>query len=199
MPPLTMKVYTPNYSTKMNRILAEKMDQLHAFGVLRRPEELGITVEFVSPCLIVPKGDGDGYRLVTDFSALNVHVKRFPSTSPTIAQAKIALASKKYHIHMDLANYFYQSGVRKEDAQYLGVMHPFKGLLVYVVRPQGLKNASEQVYETLAKVFGDMVMDGRMTRMVDGLFVMADDIEQLLINFREALERIKNAKNAEKI
>ena len=94
---------------------------------------------------------------------------------------------------MDLANYFYQSGVRKEDAQYLGVMHPFKGLLVYVVRPQGLKNASEQVYETLAKVFGDMVMDGRMTRMVDGLFVMADDIEQLLINFREALERIKNA------
>ena len=193
VPPPNMKVYTPKYSTEMNRILAEKMDQLHEFGVLRRPEELGISVEFVSPCLVVPKGDGDGYRLVTDFSALNVHVKKFPSTSPTIAQAKIALASKKYHIHMDLANYFYQSGVRKEDAQYLGVMHPFKGLLVYVVRPQGLKNASEQAYETLAKVFGDMVMDGKMTRMADGLFVLADSIVELLDNFQEALTRIKNS------
>ena len=37
MPPPNMKVYTPNYSMGMNRILAEKMDQLYAFGDLRRP------------------------------------------------------------------------------------------------------------------------------------------------------------------
>ena len=72
-------------------------------------------------------------------------------------------------------------------------MHPYKGLLVYVVRPQGIKNASEQAYETLAKIYGDMVMDGRMTRMADGLFVLADDVKSLLNNFREAMQRAKNS------
>ena len=38
-----------------------------------------------------------------------------------------------------------------------------------------------------------MVMDGKMTRMADGLFVLADDIKSLLNNFREAMQRAKNS------
>ena len=64
---------------------------------------------------------------------------------------------------------------------------------MYVVRPQGIKNAPEQAYETLAKICGDMVMDGKMTRMADGLFMLADNVESLLNNIREAIQRAKNS------
>ena len=56
----------------MNKILAEKMDLLESWGVLCEPEKLGVSVEFVSPSMLVPKPEKGEYRVVTDFSALNL-------------------------------------------------------------------------------------------------------------------------------
>ena len=95
-PPVqTSKVVTPNYSPDMKQKLIDKMNELISAGVLIRPEELGVTVEFLSPCLLVPKGDGT-WRLVTDFTQLNKIIKRHPSSNPTINDAKVDLTKKKY-------------------------------------------------------------------------------------------------------
>ena len=190
-PPPTDKVYIPNYSKDMMEQLATKMDSLIRWGVLARAESLGITVEHVSPCMLVPKGDGDGFRLVTDFSRLNTFIGKYPSVNPTIQDAKDAIAKKKFAAHLDLSNYFYQGGMRKEDAQYLGVVHPFQGLFVYVCEPQGLKNASEHAYERLAVIFGDLCRQERMTRHADGLHVLGDTVEELHDNLALVLERCK--------
>ena len=193
VPPPSDKVYIPNYSKEMMEELAKKMDTLIRWGVLVRAEDLGITVEHVSPSMLVPKGDGDGFRFVTDFSRLNTFIGKFPSVSPTIQDAKDAIAKKRYAVHLDLSNYFYQGGVLKEDAQYLGVVHPYQGLFVYSVSPQGLKNSSEQSYERLAVIFGDLVRQDRMTRHADGLHVLGDTVEELYENLGLVLERCKLA------
>ena len=52
------------------------MDALDQWGVLVEPEKLGISVEYVFPSMIVPKPDSNEYRLVTDFSSLNLYLKK---------------------------------------------------------------------------------------------------------------------------
>ena len=193
VPPPTDKVYLPNYSKDMMEELATKMDSLIRWGVLVRAESIGVTVQHVSPCMLVPKGDGDGFRLVTDFSRLNTFIGKFPSVSPTIQDAKDAIAKKKYAVHLDLSNYFYQGGISKHDAQYLGVVHPYQGLFVYTCEGQGLKNASEHAYERLAVIFGDLVRQEKMTRHADGLHVLGDTVQELYDNLALVLERCKLA------
>ena len=183
------RTHIPSYSPSMNQLLAAKMDTLEEWGVLVSPEKVGVTVQFVSPSMLVPKPDSDDLRLVTDFGALNVYLKRVPNTSATIAQARARIAKAKYVVHLDLASYFYQNGMQHSDIQYLGTVHPFKGLKVYTCDPQGLKGASERSYEKLLRIYGDMIQDDRLAQMADGLHVLGNDIKELVTNYEEVLKR----------
>ena len=133
-PPVpNMKVYVPNYSKDMKQTMGDLIDKLISYGVLARLEDIGVVPELVSPSLITPKPDVGEWRLVTNFSGLNKSIKKYPSTSPMIADGKKYLARKKYFIHLDLSNFFFHSGVSAEDSQYLATLHPYKGLFCYVV------------------------------------------------------------------
>ena len=188
-PPPNSRTHIPNYSPAMNKLLAEKMDLLEKWGVLSTPEQAGVEVEFVSPSMLVPKSDSKDYRLVTDFAALNIYLKRVPNTSASIAQAKSRIAKAKYVVHLDLSNYFFQCGLQHQDIKFLGTVHPFKGLRVYTCDPQGLKGASERSYEKLLRIFGDMIQNGHLAQMADGLHVLGDSVEQLANNYEQVLMR----------
>ena len=192
-PPPIEKVYTPNYSREMMKTLADKMDKLIEWGVLVRADDIGVSVEHISSSLLVPKSDGDGHRMVNDLSRLNNFIGKLPATSPSMQDVKNAIARKKYVCHLDLSNYFYQGGMRRCDAQFLGVVHPFNGLYVYVCEPQGLRNASEHAYDRLGMIFGDMVREDRMTRHADGLHVLGDTLVELYNNLEEVLFRIRKS------
>ena len=188
-PPPLIRAHLPKYNQDMLKIMGDKMDKLEEWGVLIKPEDIGVVPEFVLPSMLVPKPEKGEWRLVTDFTPLNVHIKKLETISPTISEAKRILAKYKFLIQMDLSNYFYQGGMRIEDCQYLATPHPFKGLRVYVCEPQGLKNASEHAYERLGLIYGDLCAQEKMTRMADGLFILADTLEDLEKNFTEVLLR----------
>ena len=188
-PVQTSKVTTANYSEDMNDRLRHKMDELIEAGVLIRPEELGVTVEFLSPCLLVPKQEKDSWRLVTDFTQLNRHLKRHPSSNPTINDAKVDLTKKKYRAELDLSNYFFQHGLKRGDAAYLGVQHPTRGIYVYASSPQGLMNSSELAYDLLGRIYGDMIETGQLTRLADSIYPLGDSFEELALNYAETLRR----------
>ena len=173
----------------MNAILAQKMDTLEQWGVLIEPEKLGVSVEFVSPSLLVPKPEKGEYRVVTDFTSLNTYLKKVPNTSATMAQAKSRIARAQYVIHLDLSNYFFQNGMQKSDVKFLGTIHPYKGLRIYTCDPQGLKGASERSYEKLVRIYGDMVQDGKLAQMADGLHILGNTINQTAQNYTEVLLR----------
>ena len=188
-PPPSIRAHLPKYNHDMLKIMGEKMDRLEEWGVLKKPEEIGVVPEFVVPSMLMPKSEKGEWRLVTDFTALNTHIKKLQTVAPTTKEAKGKLAKYKYHIQLDLSNYFYQGGMNIEDCQYLATPHPFKGLRVYTCEPQGLKNASEHSYERLGLVYGDMCGEEKITRMADGLYVLADTLEELEKNFIEVLAR----------
>ena len=177
-PPPNRKVYHQKLTEDQKRLLGEKMDKLMSWGVLAYPEQVGVRVEFISPSMLRPKQEKNEFRMVTDLAALNPFIKQPPASNPTIQEARDALAKANYHIHLDLANWFYQSGMSREDIQYLGTVHPSKGVMVYVVEPQGLAGASEHAYEKLARIYGSLISKGKLTRMADGLHVLAQTIDE---------------------
>ena len=97
-PPPTVRAHLPNYSHDMLQILAAKMDKLEDWGVLKKPEDIGVVPEFIVPSMLMPKAEKDEWRLVTDFTPLNIHIKKLETVAPTIQEAKEKLAKYKYHI-----------------------------------------------------------------------------------------------------
>ena len=73
-------------------LMVSKMNELHDAGILLFPEELGISARYISPSMLVPKSTPGKYCLVTDFTGLNKHIRRFGSVSPTIKEAKSELS-----------------------------------------------------------------------------------------------------------
>ena len=185
------KVYQPKYSDRLKKLLAEKMDKLSDWGVLSFPDEVGVTCEYLSPSMLVPKQEKGEFRLVTDFASLNRYIKKPPTASPTIQDAKEALAKKRFFAFLDLSNYYYQSGMGREDIQYLGVLHPYRGVMCYAVEPQGLKGASEHAYEKLSRIFGDICQEDKAFRQADSLFALGDTMEELHVNLEEIFRRIR--------
>ena len=159
-PPPSIKARLPNYSSEKLKLMAEQMDKMEEMGVLAKPENVGVVPAFVVPSLLVPKPEKGEWRVVSDFTPLNIHIRKFETIAPGIEEAKRTIAKYKYNIEMDLSNYFWQGGMRKEDIQYLATPHPFKGLRVYTVEPQGLRNASEHSYEKLTRI---MVISDKLT------------------------------------
>ena len=88
VPPPTSKIHAPKYSHDMMVKLAEQMDKLEKWNVLATPESVGVTPVYVSPSMLVPKDDGT-WRMVTDFTGLNTHIRKAPASSPTIEEAKL--------------------------------------------------------------------------------------------------------------
>merc|ERR1719300_1898540 len=105
--------------------MATKMDELLEDGILRRPEEVGVTPVFTSPSMIVPKSEGQ-WRFVTDFTQLNNHIRKMPAVSPGIEETKLQLASFKYIVTIDLSQFYFQNSVDRDTMQYLGVIHPYR-------------------------------------------------------------------------
>ena len=61
--------------------MQQKFDELEAQGVFKRPEDIGITVEYLNPSFLVTKPTG-GHRLVTAFADVGRYSKPQPSLLP---------------------------------------------------------------------------------------------------------------------
>ena len=77
-----------------------------------------------------------GWRFVTDFTQLNNYVRKMPTSSPTIEETRLQIASFRYIVCIDLSQFYFQNRIDRESMQYLGVIHPFKGTMVYTASPE---------------------------------------------------------------
>ena len=83
-PPPSVRARLPKYSYEMLKILGDKMDKLEEWGVLVKPEDIGVVPEFILPSMLMPKSENNEWRLVTDFTALNIHIKKLETTAPSL-------------------------------------------------------------------------------------------------------------------
>ena len=136
--PPPKKLHAPNYSKNNLDELQDKFDELERQGVFVRPEDIGITVEFVSPSFLVNKTSGIGKRLVTAFTSIGEYCKTLPISMPTVDDILRTIASWKYLIKTDLRDSFYQVPLDRSSMKWCGTQTPYRGLRCYAVSAQGM-------------------------------------------------------------
>ena len=120
----------PQYSREKLLILQQKCDELETLGVLRRPADIGVTVEYLNPFFLVSKTNG-GHRLVTAFEDVGRYSKPQPLFMPDIDSTLRTIGQWKFLIVTDLTSAFYQNSLSKPSIKYCGTITPYKGIRVY--------------------------------------------------------------------
>ena len=189
--PPPSKPCLPFYNQGDLQSLQAKADELEDFGVLAKPEDVGVDVLHASPSFLTKKSDGS-WRFVTSFVQLGQFVKVPPSSHDTCDEVLRKLASWKFIIKTDLTAGFFQIPVTKTAMQYLGTVTPYKGLRVYTVSVMGAPGSSEHLHELLCRVFGDMLQEGYLIKIADDLHVCGNSIEELLRNWIAVLQRLED-------
>ena len=186
--PPPKKLHAPNYSKSNLEELQDKFDALEAEGVFVRPEDVGVTVEHVSPSFLVKKASGTGKRLVTAFTSIGEYCKTLPISMPTVDSVLRTIASWKYVIKTDLRDSFYQVPLEHTSMKWCGTQTPFRGLRCYAVSAQGMPGSSETLEEMMCTVLGQMVRDGQAAKIADDLYVgSSHSVDDLRNNWRTAL------------
>ena len=146
----------PQYARDKLVELQEKFDNLEQLGVFQRPEDVGITVEYLNPSFLVKKPNG-GSRLVTAFADVGRYSKPQPSLLPDVDSTLRRIAQWSHIIVTDLTSAFYQIPLAKESMKYCGVATPFKGVRVYVRSAMGMPGSETALEEVMCNVLGPLL------------------------------------------
>ena len=168
--PPNRKLRVPSYSPENQQILQSKFDELEQQGVFARPEDVGVSVEHVSPSFLVRKPSG-GHRLVTAFTTIGEYSKTLPTVMPSDEETLRIISKWKYIIATDLRDAFYQIPLKKDSMKWCATPTPFKGLRVYSVSAQGTPGSSETLEEMMCTVLGPLIQEGVVAKIADDLYV----------------------------
>ena len=183
--PPTKKLHVPNYSSSNLQLLQCKFDELERQGVFAKPDEVNVVVEPVSPSFLVRKQSG-GYQLVTAFTTIGQYSKTLPTIMPSVEDTLGTIASWRY-IVTDLRDSFYQIPLAKESMKWCATPTPYRGLRVYLRSAQGMPGSSETLEEMLCTALGDLIQQGKATKIADDLYVGGNTVEDLFANWAEVL------------
>jgi hypothetical protein len=188
--PPQRKGRVPQYSRDKLVELQEKFDNLERHGVFKKPEDVGITVEYLNPSFLVKKNNG-GHRLVTAFADVGRYSKPQPSLMPDVDGTLRNIARWQYIICTDLTSAFYQIVLSRSSMKYCGVVTPFRGVRVYTLCAMGMPGSEIALEELMCRILGDLVMEGVVAKLADDLYVGGNSPSELLHNWERTLKCLK--------
>ena len=179
----------PMYNRGNLEVLQLKFDELHRDGVFARPEDIGVSVEYVNPSFLLKKASG-GHRLVTSFGQVAEFAKPQPTVTSNVEDVLQQVGQWKYIIKSDLKSAYYQIPIHKNSMKYVGVATPFRGTLVYCRSVMGLPGSEAALEEILNRVLGDLIQEGKVAKLADDLYVGSNSTEGLLDTWRQVLMKL---------
>ena len=180
----------PQYSRDKLVQLQSKFDELEDQGVFKRPEDLGISVEYLNPSFLVGKPNG-GSRLVTAFGEVGRYSKPQPSLMPDVDSTLRLVGQWKHIITTDLTSAFYQIPLARESMKYCGVVTPFRGTRVYVRTAMGMPGSETALEELMCRVLGDLLTEGVVAKIADDLYCGGNTPLELLNNWIKVLNALE--------
>ena len=184
--PPQRKGRVPLYNRSNLEELQTKFDELHAQGVIARPEDINVTAEYVSPSFLVAKPSG-GHRLVTAFTELGQFAKPQPSLIAKVDDVIRQLGQFKYIVKADLSQAYYQVPLDPSSYKYVGVSTPFRGVFVYTRTVMGMPGSESALEQLLSRVLGDLMVSGSVIKLADDLYIGGDSPSSLLKVWEEVL------------
>ena len=179
----------PQYSRNQLTELQEKFDELERDQVFQKPEDIGVTVEYLNPSFLIKKPSG-GHRLVTAFADVGRYSKPQPSLMPDVDSTLRTIAPWKVLIKSDLSRAFYQIPLAKESRKYCGVATPFRGVRVYCRSAMGMPGSETALEEMMCRVLGDFIQEGSVAKIADDLYCGGASPEDLLHTWARVLEQL---------
>ena len=179
----------PQYARNRLVELQEKFDHLEDLGVFKRPEDVGVSVEYLNPSFLVKKQSG-GSRLVTAFADVGRYSKPQPSSMPDVDSTLRHIAQWKHLIATDLTSAFYQIPLAKDSMKYCGVATPFKGVRVYVRSAMGMPGSETALEELMCRVLGPLLQDGVVAKIADDLYCGGNTPLELLQNWKKVIQAL---------
>lgn len=190
--PPQRKGRVPQYSKNQLVTLQQKFDELENIGVFKRPEDVGITVEYVNPSFLIKKPNGS-FRLVTAFADVGRYSKPQPSLMPDIDSTLRQIAQWKFIVITDLTKSFYQIPLARESMKYCGVATPFRGVRVYARSAMGMPGSETALEELTCRVLGHLVQEGIVAKIADDLYCGGNTPEQLIHNWERVLDALQKS------
>ena len=187
--PPQRKGRVPQYSRNKLVELQNKIDELEALGVFKRPEHVPVVVEYLNPSFLVKKPKG-GHRLVTAFTEVGAYAKPQPSLMPNVDATLRQIACWKYLITTDKTSAFYQILLAPESMKYRGIVTPFRGVRVYERSAMGMPGSETAVEELMSAVLGDLIQEGVVAKIADNLYCGGNTPAELLTNWRRVLTKL---------
>ena len=184
---LQRKGWLPQYAQNKLVELQEKFDQLEELGVFKRPEDVGISINYLNPSFLVKKQSG-GYRLVTAFADVGQYRKPQPSVMPDVNSTLCHIAQWKHLIATNLTSAFYQIALSQESMKYCGVATPFKGVRVYVRSAMGIPGSETALEELMCRVLRHLLHEGIVIKIADNLYCGGNTPYELLENWTKVLQ-----------
>lgn len=185
------KDWAPQFNRKCKDLMQAKCDELEQQNIIVDPSKIpNCNVRLVSPSFVQQKARAkhkpldqcslDEIRYITCFNALNDSIHPIPGRSSTYNDIIKFCARKKFRIHADLTNSYFQVKVHKKFWQYLGVMTPYRGLRVFTRLGQGLLNSDVHLEQVVTRVLGDEMLKGMCVIARDDLIVGGDSLDQCI-------------------
>ena len=140
----------PQYNRSTLNELQDKFDELEFVGVIAKPEQVNVRVEYLNPSFFVRKPHG-GSRLVTSFGTVARYSKPQPSLMPCVDSGR-QIAMWNYIIVTDLVKAFYQIPLAHDPMKYCSVATPFKGVRVYTRSAIGMPGSGTHLEELMSRV-----------------------------------------------
>ena len=157
--------------------------------VFAKPEDLGITVEYLNPSFLVRKPSGKK-RLVTAFGEVGQYSKPQPALLPNVDQTLRTISQWEYILIADLTSAYWQMLLARASMKYCGIVTPFKGVRVYQRGAMGMPGTETALEEMMCRILGDLIAEGSVAKLADDLYVGGSSPEIVLSVWRKVLDAL---------
>ena len=179
----------PLYSDYNKQEMQQICDSLEG-TVLLKPEEVGITCEYINPSFLVKKSSGKK-RLVTAFAEVGSYAKPQPALMPDI-NSVLQVGNWSYIVKTDLTSAYWQMPLSKNSMKYCGIATPYKGVRVYGRGAMGMPGTETALEELLCRILGEQLAEGYVTKVADDLMCGGSTPEEVFHQWKRILTSLQH-------
>ena len=198
------KTRLPSYGSHGQKLASQKVLAMIKKGVLVDPYTLGIQPALVNDSWVVKKPafsklswdqcEEKHVRLVTAFDGLNKFLKQIPPKTSDPMLIYTHLSNWTFLGELDFSDMYWQlkfnlnNNQQKSQLGYLCIRTIF-GTYAYARGPMGLLGMDAVQEELTDRVFGDLVLQGKVVKHADNLYFGGTTQEDFMQVFQEILTR----------
>ena len=180
----SIKQHPYRINLEKSKLIEKEVEHMLAAGIIQKS-----TSEWASPCVIVPKPDGN-IRFCTDYRKVNAITKTDAYPIPRIDDCIDKVGKAKYITKIDLLKGYWCVPLTERAREISAFVTP-SGFYEYNVLPFGMKNAPGTFQRMIDKVIKGLNNTGAY---IDDLLVWNDTWEEHLLAVEELFKRLASTR-----